>query len=130
MPKMRIYGVSHGNGNDGVSHMFPEYYVRTTDPWYLARLALVGYFKPKWRSAALIHMDVQGDDEYGYTACLYEPLDVKEGDEGYGEWCEHNGAWHITEIFPVADDETRAGLPIYEGLDEAYTEELLAKVPD
>ena len=33
------YGVSSGNGNNGVSHLYPDYYVRTADPFRLAELA-------------------------------------------------------------------------------------------
>ena len=38
------YGVSSGNGNNGVSHLYPDYYVRTADPFRLAELAMVDKF--------------------------------------------------------------------------------------
>jgi hypothetical protein len=30
------YSVSSGDGNNGVSRMYPDYYVRTADPFHLA----------------------------------------------------------------------------------------------
>lgn len=122
---IRLYGVSHGNGNDGVSHIFANYYVRTNDPWRLAHLALVGAFAPPWQSDAMELANIDGDSDYTVTACIYEPLDSEDND---GSYCDANGAWHITEVFP--EDKPREGRPVYESLEEAFTPELLAKVPE
>lgn len=117
---IRLYGVSHGNGNDGVSHIFAAYYVRTNDPWRLAHLALIGEFKPEWQSKALAEADIDGDSDYTVTACIHHPLDSQEWDRDY--------TYHITEVFP--EDKPRPGVALYESLEEAFTPELLAKVPE
>jgi hypothetical protein len=121
----RLYGVSHGNGNDGVSHIFADYYVHTDDPWRLARLALAGQFKLDWIDKALAEADVDGDDDYTIYATIYNPLDWADED-GECSWCEANGAWHITEVFPAT--EPRQGKMIYPSLEEAFSADLLAKV--
>jgi len=44
----RWFAVSSGNGNDGVSHTFPDYYCRCTAPqaFDLAGAAMISQFKP------------------------------------------------------------------------------------
>ena len=108
-----------------VSRIFANYYVRTNDPWRLAHLALVGAMQPAWQSEAMAAADIDGDSDYTITACLLEPLDRTDED---GSWCDANGAWHITEVFP--EDKPREGVKVYESLEEAFTPELLAKVPE
>ncbi len=70
------YGVSFGNGNDGVSHMYPNFFVRTCEPYTLAAAAMLSDFKPSegvaWASE---NMEVDGDAEYGISATLYDPPD-------------------------------------------------------
>jgi hypothetical protein len=112
-----LYGVSTGNGNDGVSHMFADYYVRTDDPWRLARLALVSSFKDEWKQRALDAADVDGESEYTISAMILDPLD-EVYDEESGSWSESNGAWLIVEVFP--EDDPREDRPVYESLDDAF----------
>ncbi len=139
----RLYGVSTGNGNDGVSHTYPSYYVRTVDPWTLARAAMLSEFKEgegqAWAQRA---MDVDGGAEYGISATIYDPPDdggdrdhseCEDGEdcegcdmcEGEGtSWSEVNGAWLIVEVFPEPDPNT--GRMTYDNLQEAFTPALLA----
>ncbi len=124
----RLYGVSHGNGNMGVSHMFADYYVKTSDPWRLARAAAVAEFKPEWWDKALDELHVDGEADYTISACLYEPLDAEPVEEEGMSYCDVNGAWHITEVFP--EDEPREGVMVYPSLEEALSAEVLAKVND
>lgn len=72
-----LYGVSTGDGNNGVSHMFANYYVRTADPWLLARAAAYA----EWQPAAWDYLDselrVDGEAEYTISAMLYEAPDFE-----------------------------------------------------
>ena len=120
-----LYGVSSGNGNDGVSHMFADYYVKTDDPWRLARLALVSSFKDEWKERALNAAEVDGESEYTISAMILDPLD-EVYDEESGSWSESNGAWLIVEVFP--DDEPREGTRVYDSLDAAFESADLALV--
>jgi hypothetical protein len=70
------YGVSFGDGNNGVSHMFADYYVRTNDPWTLARAAMLASFKPEWQAAANEAMEIDGEADYTISAVIYDPGDV------------------------------------------------------
>lgn len=72
----RWYGVSYGNGNDGVSHLYPNFYVKTDDPWTLATAATVSYFKAEFQDNALEAVQVDGEADYTIQAVIYEPEDV------------------------------------------------------
>lgn len=141
----RWYGVSHGNGNDGVSQSYPDYYVRTADPYALADLACIAAFKPEWQDWACEVCDTDGDAEYTIQACIYNPPDDGEGRdhsecedgedcagcdmcEPDSDWCSANGAYHITEVFPVnQDDMADSTAPEYASLREAFGAEFVAK---
>ncbi len=140
----RLYGVSSGNGNDGVCHMFPNYYVMTNDPYRLARLAMVSGFKSEFKRAALDACDVDGEADYTISATIYNPEDVdpdeaaadrdedneenNEPEPGEGmSYCEANGAWQIIEVFH--DDEPRDGTMQYDSIEDAFSDEDLALVP-
>ena len=74
MSTTRTYGVSTGNGNDGVSHTFANYYVTTDSPWLLAHCAVISEFKPgKGREFAMEAADIDGESDYTITACIYNP---------------------------------------------------------
>ena len=135
----RLYEVSSGNGNDGVSHTFADYYVKTADPWRLARLAAASTFKPGAGQAwCLRNMDVDGEAEYTIAVTLYNPPCEDTADGEYPEteddeaaedgrnWCDSNGAWQIFDIFP--EDEPRDGRPMFDSLEEAFGG-MLALVP-
>jgi len=122
MSETRLYGVSFGNGNDGVSHMFPDFYVRTDDPWTLARIALVESYapgSPYYRHAAR-SVEVNGEADYTVAATLYEGPD---GETQFG------AAERICLVFPddgpdMADPWHR---PVYESLDEAFGADVVAR---
>ena len=134
-PPPRLYGVSSGNGNDGVSHIFADYYVRTNDPWRLARLAMVSQFKPDYQDQALAECDVCGDT-YTAQACILEPLGydhtrvcrtaLPDGSCDCPSWSDTNGAAYLVDVFP--EDQPRPGRMIYETLLDAFGSELLAKI--
>lgn len=95
----RIYGVSYGNGNDGISHMYPAFFVRTADPWTLARAAMIDQFQTiAGRNYAAKRLDLDGEEEFGIQACIYDPPDVPG-------WSDHNGAWKLCDVFRVADED-------------------------
>ena len=74
MATIRTYGVSTGNGNDGVSHTYADYYVKTDSPWLLAHCAVLAEFKPgKGREFAIEEADIDGESDYTITACIYDP---------------------------------------------------------
>lgn len=111
----RLYGVSFGNGNDGVSHTYPSYYVRTCEPFALAAAALLSEFKPKYRPMVAEAMEVDGEADYTIYATLYNPLDDEDG-----SWCEVNGAYSICEVF--REDDPREGRPTYDSLGQCFGE--------
>ena len=117
------YAVSSGNGNDGVSRLYPGYTVATNEPWLLAELAAVSEFKAgHGRRWCREHLDVDGEAEYGISATLYDP----PGRDGAG-WSEHNGAWKIWEIYPAGDavsDNNSA--PHFDSLDDCFGRQLVA----
>jgi hypothetical protein len=78
----KLYGVASGNGNDGVSHMYANYYVRTNDPWRLAELALLAEFKPSGIAWAKSHSEIDGESDYTISAVIYNPPceDTKDGE--------------------------------------------------
>ena len=121
-----LYGVSHGNGNDGVSHMYANYYVMTDQPYRLAELACLGEMKESAWDLVQPEIWVDGEADYTISATVLDPPGEEgEMDDG-GSWSDANGAWHITEVFP--EDEPRDGAPIYDSLEEAFSPELLARV--
>lgn len=128
----RWYGVSWGDGNDGVSHMWPDYYVRCCDPFLLCAAAVVANWSDKEsREYAVAECEIDGEAEYTITGMILNPPDdelwkyvcqscgyesTTEYDEcpecegvievvDNGSWSDSNGAWRLCEVFPV-DDET------------------------
>jgi hypothetical protein len=77
----RWYGVSYGNGNDGVSQLFPNFYVFTAEPYRLASLAIVAQYKREWKAAALETMIVDGEEDYTISATILDPLDAQDDRE-------------------------------------------------
>lgn len=163
---IRLYGVSNGNGNDGVSHLFADYYVRTSDPWRLAELAMVAQFKPgKDMAWAKDNAEIDGDEESTIFAMLLDPPceDTEDGEypteyvcgncgasgdcahacdecgaddwnekeyddyEDGRNWSDANGAWMLVEVFP--EDEPREGRPVYDTLEDCFSEPELTLVP-
>lgn len=142
----RWYGVSSGNGNDGVSHTWPDYYVRTADPYRLAELAIVGRFNTDGYAWAIENSEIDGEAEYGICAMILNPPDdgtddrdhsqCEEGDdcegcdacEGEGSsYSDINGAWLIVEVWPIEDmDDERSSAMQYDSLIDAFTADLLA----
>lgn len=129
MSETKLYAVSSGNGNNGVSHMFPDYIVSTNDPWLLARLAATTDFKPgKGRQWCRKNLEIDGEADYTISATLYDP----PGRDGAG-WSEHNGAWSIYEVHPWDDSEDDREKPRYDSLESCFgarevaTERRLAK---
>lgn len=117
------YGVSSGNGNDGVSQSNPDYYVRTADPYRLAELAMVDRFKPESMDWAREAVDVDGERDYTISATIYEGPD--------GE-TEFGAAWLCVDVFPVESDSNGplgSNGPEYNNLESAFSAEALALVP-
>ncbi len=121
MSKAIRYAVSSGDGNDGVSHMFPDYTVVTDEPWLLAKLAATTTFKPgRGRRWCRDNLDIDGEAEFTIHAVIHDP----PGRDGAG-WSEANGAWQIWEIFPVEEDE-HPERPSYDSLDECFSKRVVA----
>jgi hypothetical protein len=98
----RWYGASFGDGNNGVSHIFADYYVRTADPWLLAGAAIVARFEPEYKAEAIGAADIDGEADYTISACIYNPLDDDSPKFNNHYSCEC-GATHETEA--QTDDE-------------------------
>lgn len=144
-PAIKLYGVSSGNGNDGVSRIFADYYCRTNEPWRLADLAALNQFKAgtgqEW---ALRNMESDGEAEHGITVEFLNPPCEDTADGEYPElesdedseaaedgrnWSDNNGAWLILEVYPVEESDARPGVTIAESLADCFSPELLAMVP-
>jgi hypothetical protein len=123
--EIKLYGVSSGNGNNGVSHMFADYYVRTNDPWKLVELAALTLFKkPDGVAWAKENVQIDGEAEYTISAVFYDPP-LEEGEEEPAEgesWCDNNGAWLIVEVFP--EDDPREGRPMYDSLEDCFGDDV------
>lgn len=147
MSEARYYGVSTGDGNNGVSHMFADYYVKTSEPWRLAELAALSEFKKgEGQEWARENMQIDGEEDYTISVVFYESketqderaemqerLDAMDEDsdeaqelyddiESFG--CD--SAWFIVEIFP--EDDMREGRPVYESLEDAFGKDVMELV--
>jgi hypothetical protein len=113
----RWYGVSYGNGNDGVSQSYPSFLVQTDMPWTLARAAMISQWKDKvWASE---NVDIDGDEDYTIYATIYEGPD--------GE-TEFGAAYMIAEIFPV--NVTEHNCPQYDNLFTTFDNETVKLVQE
>lgn len=140
-----LYGVSFGNGINGVSRMFANYYVRTTEPFVLAHAAMLAEFKPKGRAWCDKHVEIDGDSEYGITAVLDNPPCEDTDDGEYPEltddngaviewedcedgrnWSYGNGAWMLCEVFRVEEGVDTRNQPVYDSLDDALSADVVA----
>ena len=123
----RWYGVSFSNGNDGVSQMWPNYYVRTCEPYVLANAAMLSQFcEGEGQSWAAEEMYINGEADYTIGVTILDPPpddseDTRDHSECEdGEDCEGcaqcepddmdsyssaNGAWMICEVFHVESPE-------------------------
>lgn len=134
----RLYGVSFGNGNDGVSHTYANFYVRTCEPYTLAAAAVLSDFKPgEGIVFAIKNIEIDGEADYGISATILDPPVDEMDPTGEGlpdpddsfdpddSWSSHNGAWLICEVFPVEPDDARDSVPYYESLSDAFTPDLI-----
>ena len=145
----RWYGVSSGNGNNGVSHTWPDYYVRTCEPYRLAKLAIVAQFSSESYDWAIENSDVDGKADYTISATIYDPpddetdVDHSQCDDGYEcegcdqcesdapSWCDVNGAWMIVEVFPIENmDEERSSAYRFDSLMEAFSADVWERITE
>jgi hypothetical protein len=124
----RLYGVSFGDGNDGVSQMYPRYYVRTCEPYVLAAAATLSQFTAGAGHAwAAYNMTVDGEADYTISATILDPPDDEMPDDSDSEeresWSQVNGAWLICEVFQ--DDEPRGDRMEYTSLSDCFTADLI-----
>lgn len=118
----RLYGVSTGDGNNGVSHVFADYYVRTDDPYLLAAAASYSCWKQEVWGVLDRELQVDGEAEYTISAWLYdEPGFVPDED------CEGGPAAFVLEVFPVDEDGYARDRPVYDGTEDALGEAEIAR---
>lgn len=116
--EMRDYAVSTGNGNDGISHLYPNYIVRApVDSEYLiARLACLASFNSGWgRKWAKREMSVDEMGPDAAQACIYDP----PGRDGRG-YSEHNGAWRLWDVFSADEASDATEAPRYDTLEACF----------
>src|ERR1700680_702081 len=110
----KLYGVSTGNGNNGVSHIFADYYVKTDQPWRLAELAALAQFKPgSGMTWAKEHVEIDGEAEYGISAVFYNPPCNDTADGEYPETqrcglCEETWIGAPSDCPACGSDETES----------------------
>ncbi len=146
MVGLKLYAVSSGDGNDGVSHIFPDYYVWTSEPYRLATLALIGQFKEPYQQRALDECELDGEADYTISATLLEPLDDDSEDHECDEdcedpcqlavdnmfsYCDANGAYMIVEVFQDGgpDMSNSWHKPVYDSIEDCFSDSELALVP-
>ena len=78
MAEAKWYGVSSGDGNNGVSHMFADYYVKTAEPYRLAELAMLTLFKREAIDWAKENVEIDGEAEYTISAVIMETIETQE----------------------------------------------------
>ena len=124
--KPQYYGVSSGDGNNGVSSSYPDYLVLTNDPWCLAKCAAISSFKRgKGWQWARDNMETEGEEDYGITVSFSEsPETQKErenaDDDDYGS---DGGAWLIYEIHLWQGDPPD-NISVFDSGEEAFDEDL------
>jgi hypothetical protein len=117
MAQARYYAVSSGNGNDGVSHLFPDYIVKTDHPYALARLAALTTFKHgKGQAWCEENLDVDGEAEYTIYATLMESPETQDERDEMQKRCD--------ELRNEYDEAETAGAT--EGELEAMQDEITA----
>ena len=111
------YGVSYGNGNDGVSHFSPNILVYTDDPWTLARAAMIFEWKDKVWANENVDLDHNGDEMVSAT--------IYEGPDGETEF---GAAYMIVEVFAV--NESEYNCTKYDSIYEAFDDETVKLVQE
>lgn len=151
--EIRLYGVSTGNGNDGVSQMYADYYVRTNEPWTLARAAAYSCYKPGAWEFLDNELQVDGDENYTISAILYEEPNFEaptvecedcggtgEDADGQCDTCDGSGmvteedydsgpAAFILEVFTESDEawvKWRSAC-VYDSLEDAIEAEAIER---
>lgn len=134
----RWYGVSTGNGNDGVSHMYANYYVFTDDPWTLVRAAIIAAHEgnESWERAA-IEAEIDGDEDFVSAVIFEDPeFDVEDLPESEREDYlsgnyDYGPAEFILEVFPEDEKWMRGrvgyGCASYQSIEEACGATAVAK---
>lgn len=143
MNEPKYYGVSSGNGNDGVSQCFPNYIVKTDKPWLLAELAGLSEFKAgEGQEWAKENMEIDGEEEYTISVTFTESPEAQDAreqmakeSEALGEYeddCGCDYAWLILEIFPYdVENNWKRERPVYESLEDCFGEEFVkANAPE
>jgi hypothetical protein len=122
------YAVSSGNGNDGISHYWPDYIVTTDDPWTLARLAALTEFKPEFQSWAASELHVDGDEEYGIQAMILDPPadEDESADEASCSWSEAHGAWRLWDVYSADEVSGDSSAPEYDSLEACFGADVVA----
>jgi len=89
----RWFAVSSGNGNDGVSHIFPDYFCRCTpkQAFDLAAAAMISSFKPTGYDWACDNVTVDGESDYTITAAILDPPEDETESPDYQDIAESNG---------------------------------------
>lgn len=144
----RRYKFSFGNGNDGVSHIFCDGVLRTSDPFRLAELVMLESFAPAYVDWAQENVEVDGEADYTVSATVYDPPDdpadhdhsnCADGEDCDGceecmpeSYSEVNGAWIICDVFladPNYEEEQDFETPVPHERDW-FSKELLARVQE
>ena len=139
MNNTQYYGVSSGDGNNGVSQIFPDYIVKTDEPWQLACLAGLSKFKPEGQEWAKENMEIDGEAEYSISVTFLESPETQEERQKLMDEAEKNDedfdadsfgcdyAWLILEVFPWNDDVKNARRPVYESLEDCFGKEFVTE---
>jgi len=86
---MRYYAVSSGNGNDGVSHLYPDYIVKTDRPYALASLAALTTFKKgEGQAWCKENLEIDGEADYTIYATLMESPETQDERDEMQKRCD------------------------------------------
>ena len=127
----QVYGVSSGNGNDGVSHMYPDYYVRTCDPWTLARLAIITMHKPAFQDWIAENADIDGEYYTIYATIYAYPRDESDdSDDDYNGPAECCVEVFLVDSDDVPDQSDPCTKRVYDNLQAAFGADDVARWQD
>ena len=99
----KIYGVSVGDGNDGVSHLHYDYSISVPDGlevYDFTNYLIRNLFVPGSYRWAKRNVMTSGEPEYTFALYWLDPPKSPG-------WSEHNGSWKIIEVFPLSPDDIR-----------------------
>lgn len=117
----RLYGIATGDGNNGVGHTWPRYYVRTSNPWRLAEIAFYSDHFEEFRPQLAEIVEIDGDEEYCISASIFDYSDITIGEDDENNEYYNDYYQFILEVWPIDENESLTGAPVYDSIEECFS---------